>query len=424
MRITKLNVLDTLAIAIALLWFVYVRVVGNLYISELLLFVIFMVIFKRNGHLLFEPLPKRILFFGFLWLFSQILTDLVRLTAFESMLKGWGSIVFFLVGFSALYMLISGNSRRLKLFIIAFALGGLLQCLIEPGYGFEEEPWKFGYGFSVLLLVIFVVVWGIEKRILIPWLGEVILLMMGGLSIYLNGRALGGAMILAVLLFRFSKVRLFQQMFLVRSNLIKKIGLFFAVTGAVFLVLVSYQWAGESQILPEKAQYKYEFNKSSSLGPLGLILGGRSEMIASIPAVIDSPIIGHGSWAEGPKYRAYMYEIEAIFGVDKKSEDRLKGFVESKDSIPAHSHLMQSWVWAGLLGAIFWVVVLKIIVDSAIVSMRLPRAWSILILFVSVKAVWDILFSPFSSEMRLLWDWELILLLTVLTKQKKKSQSD
>ena len=178
MRITKSKFLDTLAFAIAILWFVYIRVVGNLYISELLLFVVFVVMFKRHGNLLFEPLPKRVLLFGLLWLFSQIVTDLVRLTEFTSLLKGWASIVFFLVGFSALYMLVSDNSRRLKLFIIAFALGGLLRCLIDPGYGFETEPWKFGFGFPVMLLTIFVVVWGIERRILIPFLGEVILLLL------------------------------------------------------------------------------------------------------------------------------------------------------------------------------------------------------------------------------------------------------
>jgi hypothetical protein len=422
MRVTKLNFLDTFAIAIAILWFVNVRVVGNLYISELLLFVVFVVMFKRHGHLLFEPLPKRILIFGLLWLFSQIATDLVRLTAFTSLLKGWASIVFFLVGFSSLHMLLSDNSRRLKLFIIAFALGGLLRCLIDPGYGFEGEPWKFGFGLPVMLLAIFLVIWGIEKRILMPFFGEVILLMMGGLSIYLNGRSIGGAIILAVLLFQFSKFRLFQKLFLVRMNPVKKIGLILVAAGTVFLVLVSYQWAGESQVLPEKAQYKYELNNSSSFGAFGLILGGRKEMLASIPAVIDSPIIGHGSWAEDPKYRAYLYRINTISGFDE-DEDKLKRFIESKDSIPAHSHLMQSWVWAGLLGAIFWIVVLKIIADSAMASMRFPRAWTILILFISIKAMWDLLFSPFGSEMRLLWGWELVLLVTVLTKTRKRCQS-
>ena len=110
MRITKSKFLDTLAFAIAILWFVYIRVVGNLYISELLLFVVFVVMFKRHGNLLFEPLPKRVLLFGLLWLFSQIVTDLVRLTEFTSLIKGWASIVFFLVGFAALYMLLSDNS--------------------------------------------------------------------------------------------------------------------------------------------------------------------------------------------------------------------------------------------------------------------------------------------------------------------------
>lgn len=414
MIITKSKLADMLAFAIAILWFVYVQVVGNLYLSELMLIVVFIFMFKRYGYLLLEPLPKHILLFGSLWLLSQVVTDLVRMTPLESLLKGWASIGFFLIDFAALYMLLYKNTRRLKLFIIGFALGGLLRPLFYNEYGFDVELWKFGYGLPTTILVIFAISWAVKKKVLIPLLGYLFLLMLGGVSFYLNARALGGTILLTVLLLWLSKSRLFKQLFLIRLNPAKKTGLILVAMLAISLVLVSYQWIGEAELLPENAQYKYELNKTSSFGLFGIIFAGRNEILASIPAVIDSPIIGHGSWAEDARYRAYLYEAHNILGTNR-DEEQLKRFIESKDSIPAHSHLMQSWVWAGVLGGIFWLYLLKLTARAAISSIKYPSPLTMLILFVCIKAIWDLLFSPFSSFMRILWAWELVLILTAIS---------
>ena len=44
---------------------------------------------------------------------------------------------------------------------------------------------------------------------------------------------------------------------------------------------------------------KYE---QESAGYYGVLLGGRPELLAELPAVYDSPILGHGSWAREPLY--------------------------------------------------------------------------------------------------------------------------
>jgi hypothetical protein len=420
MKVSRANFADFLAFSISIMWFVYIKVIGNLYISELLLISVFLLMFSRHGRTLLEPLPKRILLFGCLWLLSQVATDLILLTPVESLLKGWASIAFFLIEFAGLYMLLYGNIRRVKIFIVGFSAGGLLRCLFDPGYGYDVEPWKFGLGLPITLLLILIVVWCMEKKVLQPLWSEVTLLMLGTLSIYLNGRSLGGAIIITVLLFHFSRGYIFQKMFLMRMNPVKKIGLLSVGIAMLFTILTTYQWAGELRVLPDNAQNKYELTKTTSLGVFGVILAGRSELLSSIPAVIDSPIIGHGSWAEDPKYRAYLYEINNILGVER-SIAQLEQSIESNDRIPAHSHLMQSWVWAGLLGAVFWIVVLKIIIDAVIISLQITRPLSMLIIFVCIKATWDLLFSPFSSEMRLLWAWELVLIIMAFDVAKKYS---
>ena len=416
MRITKSNFLDTLAFTIAILWFVYIRVVGNLYLSELLLILVFILMFKSHGRKLSEPLPKQILLFGFLWLLSQVATDLIRLTPVESLMKGWASIIFFLIAFASMYMLFSDNVRRLKIFIIGYALAGILRCYISPpSYGFDVEPWKFGFGLPVTILTIFLIIWAIQKKIIIPVMGELSLLLLGGASIYMNARSLGGVIVMTALFLFMSRTGIFQNFFRRRLSIPKLI--IFSTFG-VLMILLSYQWAGESDILPESAQFKFELNKSSSFGVFGIILAGRNELLGSIPAVIDSPIIGHGSWAEDPKYRQYLYMVVSSLGVER-DEEQLRRGIESRDSIPAHSHLMQSWVWAGLLGAVFWMFILKLIAKAAIDSIKFHNPLNMLILFVCIKAVWDLLFSPFSSEMRLLWAWELVLIVMAIANIDK-----
>ena len=84
--------------------------------------------------------------------------------------------------------------------------------------------------------------------------------------------------------------------------------------------------------------------------------------------------------------------------------------IEKSNLIPTHSHLMQAWVWAGILGALFWFVVLIIIIKSLILSIRFRHELTMLTIFISIKLIWDLLFSPFSSIMRFRWGWELVLI--------------
>jgi len=118
MRITKSSFANGLVFFIGLFWFVHIRVVGDLFFSELALIFIFFFMFKHHGYKLYEPMAKRVLFFGLLWLMGQVLTDIIQMTSVSSLAKGWASIIFFLFDFSAMYMLIQSigsDSNDLRL---------------------------------------------------------------------------------------------------------------------------------------------------------------------------------------------------------------------------------------------------------------------------------------------------------------------
>ena len=49
-------------------------------------------------------------------------------------------------------------------------------------------------------------------------------------------------------------------------------------------------------------------------GEYGLLLGGRSEFLVSSLAVLESPVIGHGSWAKDCRYASLYVELKREAG--------------------------------------------------------------------------------------------------------------
>jgi hypothetical protein len=88
------------------------------------------------------------------------------------------------------------------------------------------------------------------------------------------------------------------------------------------------------------------------------------------------------------------------------------------DLIPTHSHIFGSWVEAGILGALFWFWILKLIVSS---MARVTGNEPLLPVFayISFLFVWNIFFSPFGAEGRFIDTYFIvaILLLRSLTTQ-------
>jgi hypothetical protein len=66
----------------------------------------------------------------------------------------------------------------------------------------------------------------------------------------------------------------------------------FAIAASIVLglagVIWSYEFAAANGVLGESAREKYELQAS---GKYGLLLGGRVEMLGSVPAIYDSPIL-------------------------------------------------------------------------------------------------------------------------------------
>lgn len=385
--------------------FAHFRLGGEIYISELI-FTLYLFLCNNKVRLLSEPLPRKILLFGGLWLISQIVTDLIRGTSTENILRGWASIIFFLLDFCAIYIIARRKPGSLRILVLGSALGVIFSVLLYPSDYSQVEPWKFGYGPPLTMLALLYLSTGNRYR---AKYGQMLLVLLGVSSIYLNARSLGGLTILTAALLYLGQQFGYGRFAGQHSQPGRLFGLAAGAMLAVLCTLLAYQWFADSGYLPEKGAEKFQTYKSKDAGLPGLIFGSRPEIFISSQAVLDSPIIGHGSWAEDARYGNMYYAVIAALGWDV-DEATLKDSVESSELIPTHSVLMQAWVWAGLLGAVFWIFILRIITHSAFFSFTEPHALQPLAIFSYVSAIWNLLFSPFGANQRFYWALAIVII--------------
>ena len=386
-------------LAPACLW-LEVRAGGRIFASELILIGLLPFLLPARGRMLAAPLPRTFLTLAALWFAAQVLTDLVRETEFRDYARGWARIAFTMLNFCALYLLLHGSRRRLVLFALGLVAGGFLTFRLNPLELADHFPWKFGLGFSTTLLVVLVVQWRPIRRV--PFLPALPLLLIGAYSMTVGSRSLAGITLLAAFYV------LGQQVLGRRRDLpaSRSPGRALALLGAgvvlAGVVLESYDLALERGYVTEDRAAVY---RRQAEGEFGALLGGRSEIFASARAVMDSPIIGHGSWARDPDYAARVLDAR-LLGYDLHVTNRLES-----DLIPTHSHLMGAWVEAGVMGALCWLWVMWLVfrVLSGLYLVREPLGP--LIAFIGFLMLWDIVFSPFGAERRIATAFYIVLMM-------------
>ena len=326
-----------------------------------------------------------------IWLIGQGVTDLYRGTNSADWLRTMARILFLGLWMLCLAILVGQNTRRQALFLAGFAVGSLLQAFLQPSDLAEADPWKFGYsaGITGLVVLLSCIFFRRQKIILV-------LLFMAAAVLNLTFNFRSPILVLFITLVlvvpipaQFGSFRLLPSS---RSP------------ARVVLLIVLAVVAGKSAeslvllltaqgVLGEAAQEK---NMAQSEAKAGLLLGGRSEILVSSRAVLDSPFLGHGSWAKDLHYVEMYHDLRASYGM--KREEELTGEDEERDLIPTHSHLMGSWVDAGLCGALFWIYVFCLVAKGIASAGISPPPLAPVYVYKLTAFLWDILFSPAASR--------------------------
>jgi hypothetical protein len=376
--------LDIWAFLLPAISFVQVTVVGQLIVSEVLAAVMLPWLWGAKDRL---RMPRWFLLLWGGWLVSQIVTDVVMGSGFADYSRGWAAILFTLTDFAAVLVLVS-TPRRARLFALGLAASGVLGYFIAPNIFAAGDPWKWAFAGSVGFALAAGLSGATGARR--PLLTIAAFAVFGALNLLLGFRSLGGVSLLAAGYLVLGAVAGKRAVASRYSTLRAAAGLALLALSVV-LVLQLYDVAASGGLLGSAAQAKYE----TQSGTFGVLLGGRSEVLASSQAIIDSPILGHGSWADDLEYVDLLSERLSSLGYEVGAGPSDVGL------IPAHSYLMQSWVWAGVLGGIFWLAILGIAVWllANLYSFRVDLAP--LIVFSAMLLLWSIAFSPYGSSTRI-----------------------
>jgi hypothetical protein len=389
-----------------------INLFGEIYLGEIICGLVLLLNLKS---VLITPVFKKILILLLLWFVAQLFSDLINQTDFLKAIKGTLVPVFVAIILLGLNVIFSKRYKYLPMYLMGVFIGILLNKIFTGNEYFLANPWKWGLGSCVIYC--FFTFLEFQKNNT-----KKTLLIAGSLFIALicfanSSRSMAIILLLASFITLSSKsiiaiplYRHLQKSAFGNFNIIMVLFLFAFVMDRIFAVIFTFQPFLE--LLPPEDAFKYKLQANSAWG---VILGGRSELLISIKAFLDSPLIGFGSWAESQSYvLEYLKMVDEagglLNGLDV-AKNNLKSFL-----IPTHSYLMGSVVWGGVFAGFFWLYVLNILIKGLLNSQVISSPLSI---YISISLVWNILFSPFGADAR----WLSTLLLWVylfLSKQFEK----
>jgi hypothetical protein len=396
--------------------FLNLKLVGDLPVAEFLLIPLLPILIAVRPRRVFSPLLFKVYALLGIWLFGQIVADLYHRTPAVDWMRGDAAIVFFAMDIAGLAVLLAKNEFRKAIFLTGFGVGWLAQIVWMPTEGNLASPWKFGYGPPTIVLVVIVSSYLYGRRMYIPS-G---LLLLGAALVNLVENYRSPILILFIIIALVFPLpeRIGWARILPRANSpmrVAVVGGFALAAGLAAASIVSF--ATSSGLLSEEATEK---NEQQAKGG-GLLLGGRPEILVSARAVMDSPLIGHGSWARDVRYVEMLHDIQVEYGMEATDLQEIGEGVGAL--IPTHSHLMGAWVWAGILGAFCWFYLLWLTLKGIARTAILKPPWAPIYLWVLVGYLWDILFSPFGNFQRISGAIAMIIIVDLLQPAVIRSSS-
>lgn len=318
-----------------------------------------------------------------LWLLGAMLTDTIRESEPIDYLRGWGKILFFTNAMVAIALLSEFRIKRIIWYLIGMSIGTIGLAILSPTAYVESLPWKFGFGGPVTLLVACLV----SLRTGGGWRSSTLMLVGIGLFSFTQGaRSLGGFAISAALSFLLLSALHRRGE---RKGIVAVVALLCLVGASGLGVMQVYAWSAERGDLGQEAKAKFDGQTGTDLA---FLLAGRSESLISTRAILDSPIIGHGSWARNRDYVTAYQALLRQHGV-RALENRDK----YGDVIPSHSYILGTWVEAGILAGAFWIWCLALIGRCIFLIAKNEASYSPLSIYVIYNLTWNILFSPFGT---------------------------
>ncbi|HLP07188.1 MAG TPA: hypothetical protein VK178_03420 [Opitutaceae bacterium] len=331
------------------------------------------------------------------WFIGAVLSDWYNEVNFDYALRGWGQLSFFFGSYAALLGLAQKRRFRVDWFMVGATLSKLVNIFgLRPGNidarteeDFAYASWKLIYG-QVLdcgIMALAALIFG--KR---PKTATLLLVSAGVVNLLMGARSMGGIQITAAI-----TALVIRYWGVIRSDggVVLSGGQRAVYVIAVVLVAAcvyyGYYSAAGSGLLGPAAQDKAIAERG---GRFGAISSSRVQLVGGALAIIDSPIIGYGSWALD--YGGYGRRAAELVGVEWRGESRnALGLAR----MPSHSYIVEFWVEHGILAGIFWLWIgYRLLRFSGTVGLAGVREIAFGTLLLCALA-WNYWFSPLGDRM-------------------------
>lgn len=368
------------------LYKINVNLIGVVTLSEIVLLCAFplFLVFKDSSFV--KESNRSIYLIFLLWGISVIISDAFNNTSILNFLKGIAVPLFTFISFIVFNKILQKNLKPL----FGFVLGMFFASCIN--YFIDVEAYQFRFGLFPIIVSgvgIFSFVFWKKKPSLV--IGLYFFLGIVGL---LSGSRSSSIMFIlsAVLMFYIYRRRGTSKLLTFSSRRI--ITIVVGLLVGIISIQSFYVWAVENKLFPEEYQQKYEMQMARGVP---VIFSGRTEIFASTKAIKDAPILGHGSWAVDTKYT--LLELRSI---GERIKNRHQFAHLKTNRIPAHSFLLGTWVYSGILGMFFFIYFLIFLYRGL---MYYINNWNNSFLPVNIYFIvsytWHTFFSPLGLHQRM-----------------------
>jgi hypothetical protein len=368
-----------------------INIIGEIYIGEIAAFIYILNNLKIS--LLSRYKYSELWIFCILFMLSQIISDFINNTIIIDSVKGVMSPLIFTITIFAVIKLVERKSNKVYYILIGTYISYAINDLISPSAYYDTNPWKWGIG---LVLIQIFSAWHtfiLKKYKNITLIIFIIIYFY--ISIINSSRSLALFSFFSLLLFYIFKIDMINELF---DQFKKRFGLIKIITVLLISIIVINEFStlffqNYSSIIASQNDYSENY-LSQSGGNYGILLGGRSEILVSSLAFIEKPWFGHGSWAKDPSGYYGEILIGQLYSLGYLNSDY---HLYDTEFIPVHSYIMGGFVWAGVLGGLYWLVFLII---TFIEFLRIKDKIQYYYIFNITMLIWNVIFSPFGANNR------------------------
>ncbi len=335
--------------------------VGEILLLALVPWIVVRAFFRRGWPTRLQQLGwYRLLLIGVAFMaVGYIGSDLYRGTAFSNLARGWARVLFLGLDLIAIGYLIDTSWRRLRIFIFALYIGGVVNAIISgPLY---DEWWKFGFGYATTAVVLFAVCGrAVSTQV-------VVAVALGILNLALGARSLGATCLLVAGLFGVTTARGIWRPIALLGSLSAIVALLFAANATII----------------ENQEHS------------GSNIERQSMIETAAELFVGSPLVGQGSWFTAGDM------IERLEATRAELDPTFRGYKqEEADKLSIHSQLLVALAEGGILGGFFFLILGALVLKTLRSVVRHPVPSRAFILFVLLGGAWDLLMSPFSGVAR------------------------